>query len=486
MTKPDAPTLPAPGTTEEAAVKNLLVKSVMTTVDGVAYSTDPWTNWGGNVASNPERTFHPKTLNDLQVIIREANAHNKKIRCAGSGHSWSTTASTNDYLVDVKGMNKIHTPVASEEGWTVTIEMGVLVSELDNALRQNNPPLSLPSNVVPDCVSYGGTLTMGCHGASISARTMSDMITEMKIVNAMGELVTYSETKDPEAFSAACLNLGLLGIIYTATLKVEAMNTRLRVMDSYPTLKSVFHGADAGLKLKAMILKNDSTEFLYWPFKCFGKEQYNDNIWLKQWERTTEPADNLAGLADRPPMVDNPFFASFHVGERIMEVPDAIHFPIGDGVTTVVDAGVAFKVDADFKNAIDAFNDLVERNYRYSTGGPFLLGTALEMRFIKASSKMMSPAYDQDPDAIYCMLNVMAASGTPGFDEYSTKAVADWVQRFNAKPHWPKLWEDVPDVYPYLRREYGDRLVRFNRIRKEQDPKDMFVNRTFEKLVADL
>ncbi|KAG0058888.1 hypothetical protein BGZ92_007071, partial [Podila epicladia] len=144
------------------------------------------------------------------------------------------------------------------------------------------------------------------HGASISARTLSDMITEMEIVNAMGELVTYSETKDPEAFSAACLNLGLLGI-------------------------------------------------------HFGKEQFNDNIWLKQWERTTEPANNLADLADRPPMVDNPFFASFHVGERIMEVPDAIHFPIGDGVTTVVDAGAAFKVDDDFKNAVDAFNDLVER-----------------------------------------------------------------------------------------------------------------------------
>lgn len=48
------------------------------------------------------------------------------------------------------------------------------------------------------------------------------------------------------------------------------------------------------------------------------------------------------------------------------------------------------------------------------------------------------------------------------------------------------MWEAVPDVYPYLHRVYGDRLVRFNRIRKDQDPKDMFVNRTFEKLVADL
>lgn len=41
-------------------------------------------------------------------------------------------------------------------------------------------------------------------------------------------------------------------------------------------------------------------------------------------------------------------------------------------------------------------------------------------------------------------------------------------------------------MHSHLRREYGDRLVRFNRIRKEQDPKDMFVNRTFEKLVAGL
>lgn len=190
---------------------------------------------------------------------------------------------------------------------------------------------------------------------------MSDMITEMTIVNANSEVVTYSETKDPEAFSAACLNLGLLGIVYTATLKVEVMNTRLRVTDSYPSLKSLFHGPDAGLNLKAMILKNDATEFLYWPFKHFGKEQFNDEIWLKQWERTTEPAENLTGLADRPPIVDNPFFASFQVGERIMEMPEAIHFLIGDGKAIVVDAGVALKVDAEFKNVIEAFNDLVER-----------------------------------------------------------------------------------------------------------------------------
>lgn len=194
----------------------------------------------------------------------------------------------------------------------------------------------------------------------MNARTLSDTITEMTIVNARGELVTYSEAKDPEAFNVACLNLGLLGIIYTATIKVEPMNIRLRVTDSYPTLESLFVGPQAGPALKARILKNDSTEFLYWPFQQFMKPDQNKNIWVKEWERTSEPAEDLKKYEGLPPMVDNPFFSTLHTGSKVMEIPDALHFPIGDGVTTVVDAGCAFKVDANFKNACEAITELVK------------------------------------------------------------------------------------------------------------------------------
>ncbi|KAF9428454.1 hypothetical protein BGZ94_002331 [Podila epigama] len=477
----------APGTAEAAAVQSLYAKSLLHLIDGVAYTTDEWINWGGNVSSKPEKTFHPKTLNDLKVIIREANTHKKKIRCAGSGHSWCAAAISDDYLVNTKEMNKIHDPVQSQEhGWTVTIETGVLVSELDDFLRDHNPPLALPSNVVPGVVRYGGVLSMGCHGASISSSTMSDMITEMTILNAKGELVTYTEAKDHEAFSAACLNLGLLGIIYTATLKVEVMNTRLRALDSNPSLDALFGGADAGLNLKAMVLKNDSTQFLHWPFKHFGQDTQNDNIWLKQWTRTTEAAQNDDDSATGLPEVDHPFFTSFKVGEQILEIPDAIHFPMGDADTTLVAASVAFKVDADFKNAVEAFKDLVARNYAFSKSGPSLRNTVLDMRFIKSSNKTLSPVYDQDPDAIYCMLTVLAASNTPGFDDFAASCVAHWINRYDAKTQWAKMWENVPQIYSSLRRAYGDRLVRFNRIRQEQDPEDMFVNSTFEPLLAEL
>lgn len=187
---------------------------------------------------------------------------------------------------------------------------------------------------------------------------MSDMVTEMTILNAHGDLVTYSEAKDPVAFSAACINLGLLGIIYTITLKVEIMDTRLRVKDSYPTLKSVLDGADAGTRLKARVLKNYSTEIFYWPFKHSMKPDQNDAIWIKECEQTTEPVE--AGK-DRPPMIDHTFFSTFQVGEQVLEIPDALHFSFGDETSTALAACAAIKADGDFKNVVQMFKDLVEK-----------------------------------------------------------------------------------------------------------------------------
>lgn len=114
-----------------------------------------WTNWAKNQSCDPTEIFNPSTLADLTEIVLKAKANSKKIRCAASGHSWSSTSVTDGYLVVVNKMEKIQRPVWDDEigSWTVTIETGVLVKDLDNALRKNNPPLALPSNVVLDSVS---------------------------------------------------------------------------------------------------------------------------------------------------------------------------------------------------------------------------------------------------------------------------------------------------------------------------------------------
>ncbi|KAG0364531.1 hypothetical protein BGX24_004566, partial [Mortierella sp. AD032] len=344
-------------------------------------------------------------------------------------------------------------------------------------------------------IRFGGILSMGCHGAGLDARTVSDTLTEITIVNAFGELHIYSEADDPEAFNVASVNLGLLGIIYTATIKVIPMSQyRLRAIDSYHTLESFFGGdpSRAGLELKELVLANDSTELLYWPHARFMQEgERNQHFWLKQWQRTVDPVERLDKYKDQPPTVDHPAFAAFKVGEIVKEIPDAIHYDITSEAEVspegkFYDASAAFKLTSDFSNFIEAFNDLLDKNWAFSSSAfPSRVGTALEVRFIKSSSQKMSFVYNEDPEAIYCVVNVLGAVGTPGFVEFSAEVLGGWIDKYNAKPHWAKLWEQIPSIHPILRREYKDHLTVFNRVRKSQDPFDMFVNDTWRPLIEE-
>ncbi|KAG0051193.1 hypothetical protein BGZ83_004014 [Gryganskiella cystojenkinii] len=495
--------------------------STMTVIEGILVTTDPWTNWAKNLSCQPEQTFHPKTLTDLQTIVRLAHENNKKVRCAGTGHSWSAVSVTSDYLVSTKDMNRIHVPEREGNCWTVTIETGVTIDELDLYLRQQNPPLCLPSNVLVGEIRYGGILSLGCHGASRSSRTMSDMITKMEIVNGLGDLVTYSAHHGHDEFSAACVNLGLLGLIYTVTLKVESMQShRLRVMDSCPRLSTIFGPnlfsqnmnmeqireyqqsdlAIAAANLKRKVLEFDGIEFFYSSTVKDGsnrsKMKFNDHVWIKQWDRTQDPVTTEVEKSDdrerflmsqypeeqdRQLIMDHPFAASFFAGQQVQETPDAIHFAYGDGTPmTVMDVGVGFKVDEDFVNVVDAFAYLVTMCTAIASCAPDHPSPAIEVRFIHASTRMMAPAYDEDPNAIYCMINLI--DGRAGFEQIAAEILDSMMMRYNAKPHWAKLWGLSPNVHHRLRVAYGKRLVRFNEIREKQDPTNMFVNDMFEKL----
>ncbi|KAG0267988.1 hypothetical protein BGZ96_006829, partial [Linnemannia gamsii] len=53
-----------------------------------------WTNWAKNQSCDPSEIFHPKTLQDLTAIVLKAKASGKKIRCAGSSYTWSSSSVT--------------------------------------------------------------------------------------------------------------------------------------------------------------------------------------------------------------------------------------------------------------------------------------------------------------------------------------------------------------------------------------------------------
>jgi hypothetical protein len=124
--------------------------------------------------------------------------------------------------------------------------------------------------------------------------------------------------------------------------------------------------------------------------------------------------------------------------------------------------------------------------YLYAERGEFPLNLTMEMRFVKASQMMMSNAYDDDPEAIYCMIEILSVADTQGFEEFSAKVAKYWMDEFQARPHWAKMWEHIPGIVPYLQEVGGARarLDEFERIRKKYDPEGMFMNKTFAGLLG--
>lgn len=71
--------------------------------------------------------------------------------------------------------------------------------------------------------------------------------------------------------------------------------------------------------------------------------------------------------------------------------------------------------------------------YEYAHRGEFPINLPVEIRFVKSSTMLMSNAYDTDPDAIYCMIEILSANNTPGFNEFSNKVAKFWMDNFQAR-----------------------------------------------------
>ncbi|CAO3575075.1 unnamed protein product [Mortierella alpina] len=480
----------------------------------IAQHKQAWSNWTGVQSCKPSRIFHPQSRKDIVAIISLAKALQKKIRCVGGGYSLSSCSVVEDdgFLVMVKNMNTIFTPMLSKDGsWTVEIETGVSIKDLETYLRNYDPPLTLSSNAVFDCALYGGLLSLGCHGAATRESTLSDTATCVKIVGADGTLNVFTKEKDHVEFAAATINLGLFGIIYSYTIQVEPI-FKLQLVDSYPPQTEFFASAkEGGPRLKALVQGSEQIEFLYFPFSCRDfSSPANDRVFVRQWHRTDLPikpsqkrvafqrfrqrlllrlAQNvfykfITRFPKTTPYISYPLFALMPRDKKVLYVPEAIHHYGGIELFGVTELEMAFKVDDHFENIIDPWNFAMHLMYGFANRGEFPLNLALEMRFIRASRMTMSNAYDDDPEAVYCMIQVVSKAEVRGFNEFTAKLGKYWMDTVQARPHWAKVWEHIPGIVPHLRKLDSARFDQFEAIRKKYDPEAMFMNATFAGILG--
>lgn len=57
----------------------------------------------------------------------------------------------------------------------------------------------------------------------------------------------------------------------------------------------------------------------------------------------------------------------------------------------------------------------------------------MEMRFIRGSKSIMSPVFDEDPDSIYCMIEILSSIGTDNFTGFATEVTQHWISTERAR-----------------------------------------------------
>ncbi|CAG8694362.1 2956_t:CDS:2 [Cetraspora pellucida] len=489
---------------------SIVYKSVVVNINQhlVARSAIPivdktWENWNGAIKITPDAIFKPSTLEDLIYIVKLANTNNKTIRCIAQGHSVSLLSVTKHYLVVVTSLNRITIQEHPKYGWTVTAEAGTSFADLDEALRNHKPSLTLNSETVYNTFRVSGVLAVGAHGAKTTSGIMADQLISMKIVIGSGDVCEFSEEINKSEFVAAKVSLGLLGIIYSATFRVQPMYN-LRMNDNYIPVNVWLNPQT----IKNLLDSSDGIEIFYWPFNGFIQsdpkplDPNRDLLWVKNWVKTDEVVSftqqqikqlrevqsqglihqyqiisSILQTPEATPNVTTSIWNAFvSAGNTsfVFQAPDAFHYISSEESIKFELIEFGFKIDPDYSNVADAFSFLIQTMYEFAAQGKFPLNYIAEFRIIKSSNALLSTTFDHDPKALYCQLDIEAALDTPSWKEFAETIAQRFFDKYRAKVHWGKGFEFLPNVIPYLSDVLSDQIKQFEKVREKYDPDKIF------------
>jgi hypothetical protein len=186
-------------------------------------------------------------------------------------------------------------------------------------------------------------------------------------------------------------------------------------------------------------------------------------------------------------------FATLPELDQVEPLEDAIHYHNYIPTIKIEFTELAFECDPDFANVVDAFNICKQKTEEYDKKGQYPFNIALQLRFAGGSKAPLyfghSPerkdfkAEGKATGPVYCYMEVVSAKGTPGFREFATDVVLEWMKKLkHPRPHWgkwfPYMNETVVATMHKSFADNGDGIRQFLKIRDQLgvDPNNMFVN----------
>ena len=118
-------------------------------------------------------------------------------------------------------------------------------------------------------------------------------------------------------------------------------------------------------------------------------------------------------------------------------------------------------------------------------GGKFPLSLCMEMRVMRKSDCLLCPASVGNEKHI-AYIEVLSTVGTPDYLEYFEAVAKEWI-KLGGIPHWHKQFmflEKKHNIISHIKKQFGDRIDRFNKVRKELDPNGVFLNEAMKSILV--
>jgi alditol oxidase len=177
--------------------------------DAAAQQTAPRTNWAGNLTFHTDTLYQPKTVEEVQHIVKSCD----KLRALGRGHSFNAIADSTHAQISLKQLDSIDIDAKAR---TATVGAGVTYGKLAPIIDAKG--FAVPNLASLPHVSVIGACATATHGSGSNNGNLATIVSGLEIVTADGTLHTLSRAKDGDQFLGQVVNLGGLGVVTKTTL----------------------------------------------------------------------------------------------------------------------------------------------------------------------------------------------------------------------------------------------------------------------------
>lgn len=427
-----------------------------------------WRNWAGDQSCTPAEVLRPRSVAEVAQAVERASANRWTVRVAGAGHSFTDAVLTNGMLLSLDRMNRV-LDVDRSSG-LVRVEAGITLHELSPKLEAHGLAVENLGDI--DVQSVAGAISTGTHGTGARLRNIPSGIRSVQLVRGDGTTLECSADDDPDAWRAARVSIGALGVITEVTLQAVPAFT-LRGVDGQEPLETTLD------RLDELADGNDHFEFFAFPHSPLALTRRNNRVDLPP-----APPSRLSSYVTDILLTNHVFGLLCRTGRRFPgQIPR-----INRLVSRL--AGSRIRVDASYRIFANPrrvrFTEMeyaiprthgaaaVRAVFQTIAEHAFDVPFPIEVRFVRGDDAFLSPANGRDTCYIAVhMFEVMA------WEPYF-RAVEEIMNGFDGRPHWGKRHFQTPET---LRARYPQ-WDSFAAVRARLDPDGRFANRYVQRVLG--